>query len=88
LRTILASAIEKEGLLCHVDCQYLSDSGIREYIEAISKDTITLPLWESIYGRIRHLIDICRDLPPFRVPRKQKVVWHQYSEGSFDGLLN
>jgi hypothetical protein len=88
LRMIVSNGDEYENLLCYVDCQYLTDSGICEYIEAISIENITLRHWESICRRLRHHIDISHDLPRFRVATKRKVVSHPYSNNPFDGILN
>jgi hypothetical protein len=88
LGMIVSNRSEYKDLLCYVDCQYLSDSGICEYIEAISIENITLRHWESICCRLRHHIDISYDLARFQVDSKWKIVSHPYSNDPFDGLLN
>jgi hypothetical protein len=42
LKMIVSGGGEYGYLLCYVDCQYLSDSGICEYIEAISIENMAL----------------------------------------------
>jgi hypothetical protein len=88
LKMIVSSGHEYDYLLCYVDCQYLTDSGICEYIDTISIENITLGHWESICRRLRHRIYISHDLARFRVLAKQNIVSHRYSNRPFDGILN
>jgi len=85
-KMIISSGDEFECLLGQVDCQYLSDSAICEFLEVISIETLTSELWSSICHRLRHRIDISCD--SHRFAKHENTLSYLYSGEPFDGILN
>jgi hypothetical protein len=72
----------RAGLLCEVECEYLTDQGIADYLNMLSLDDINMCHWQSICRRLRR--DIRPVLPGSRFIGK--LIEHRPG-ADFDGIL-
>jgi hypothetical protein len=85
LEAILSSG--HESLNCYVECEYLSDSGIDQYLEFVTLDQLTPDTWASICRRLRHHVEISHDIDRFSASQRRRIVTHHYLNDPFDGIL-
>jgi hypothetical protein len=85
VEAILSSS--QESLIFYVECEYLSESGIERYLNVVTLDKLTPETWVSICRRLRHRIDISRDIDRFSGSQRRRVVSHDYRNDPFDGIL-